>query len=465
MKTIHSHKKNIRICLRILLSVVFFSGCTSDLRELPDRTEQAVKMGISVIDLVNEDNLPVSLSNYRLILAEKNSEYILLNQSTLDNTLTFSLAHQIQIAVKPGSYTAYLIANESSVMTPSLRSVKFLKEVRELVIEPMSWSSLTEADIPMIAVNQIQIRTKDNLTNTGEVSDNGGPWQPSYDAVLERVLAKVSLHLNKGTNYPISIESVKIRQIAKSCYLGKLIFDTPQIIDVFAFSGTPIDLPFQNGTNYQSIFENKVINERLFTDITNQNKAYIVDVNARFNSIPTQYNIPLGNKSGSSYSDYQVKRNVHYLIQGTISEINEFNNNFTVEILPWEKESSNVDFSSNITFSLKWNENTTFINSSQIQIGSADIAECDFVLNTPRGKRWTATLSNGADFEFDSLGSGVSQGISGADNGRVSKIRIKAKRKMSVDTSTTLTFYLEDGRIIPVNPANGNVYTIILKAE
>ncbi|MGL4332687.1 MAG: hypothetical protein ACRCZQ_11975 [Bacteroidales bacterium] len=464
MKTILS-LTNIRICLGLLLGIVFFSGCTSDSKELSDRAEQAVKLGISAINPANADNLPVSVSNYRLILAEKNSEYILLNQSTLDNSLQVSLANQIQVTIKPGSYTAYLIANESGVMTLPLSSAKFLKEVRELVLEPMSWNSLSESDIPMMAVNQIQIRAKDNLTNAGEVSDNGGVWQSSYDALLERVFAKVSLRLNKGINYPISIESVKIRQIAKSCYLGKLIFDTPQTMDIQTFTGTPIDLPFQNGTNYQSIFESKVISERLFADITNQNKAYIVDINARFNSIPTQYNIPLGNKAGSSYSDYQVKRNVHYLIQGTISEINDFNNNFTVEVLPWEKESSNVDFNSNISFSLKWNENTSFINSSQIQIGSADIAQCDFVLNTPRGKRWTATLSNGADFEFDSSGNGVSQGISGADNGRTSRIRIKAKQKMSVSTSTTLTFYLEDGRIIPVNPANGNVYTIILKAE
>ena len=464
MKTILS-LTNIRICLGLLLGIVFFSGCTSDSKDLPDRTEQAVKMGISAINPANGNDLPVSVSNYRLILAEKNSEFILVNQSTLDNSLQVSLANQIQVIIKPGNYTAYLIANESSMMTLPLRSAKFLKEVRELVLEPFSWSNLSEADIPMMAVNQIQIRAKDNMTNAGEVSDNGGTWQSSYDALLERVFAKVSLRLNKGVNYPISIESARIRQIAKSCYLGKLILDAPQTMDLLAFSGTTIDLPVQNGSNFQSIFENKVITERLFTDITNQNKAYVVDINARFNNIPTQYSIPLGNKSGSSYSDYQVKRNIHYLIQGTISEINDFNNHFTLEVLPWEKESSNVDFSSDFSFSLKWNENTSFINSSQIQIGSADIAECDFVLNTPRGKRWTATLSNGADFEFDSSANGVSQGISGADNGRTSKIRIKAKRKMSVSTSTTLTFYLEDGRTIPVNKNNGNVYTIILKAE
>lgn len=462
MKTILS-AKYIIFGLIILFGVSSFTACTSDSKELISNPEQTVKMEISAIKPLLQGDASVSITNYRLIIAERNSEYILLNQSTLENNLVMSLANQIQIEIKPGFYTAYLIANETSVMTPTLQSAKFLKTIKELILEPMSWNELTEINIPLMAINQIQIRAKDNTTNAGEVSDNGGAWRSNYEALLERIFAKVSLSLNKNTSNPVIIESVKIRQIAKTCYLGKYIYDNPQTLDISISGGLPKSL----NNDYQSIFDNRIISERLFTDITNSTKSSFVEINARFNNIPIQYIVPLGEQSGSNYIDYQIKRNNHYFIKGSISQINDFNNYFFISVLPWNKETSNIDFNNNITYELSWDDNTSFINN-QIMIGSSDIAECEFTLLTPRGKRWTATLSNGIDFEFDYNEEGVSQGISGIDDSRSSKIRVKAKRKMSTGSSTNLFIYLEDGRQIPINPTNTNAinaYSIILKAE
>lgn len=451
------------IFLIMLLGISFLTSCETETKDVINNPDQIVKMEISAINPLILDDVPVSITNYRLILADKNSGYILLNQSTLENNLIMSLGNQIQVQIKPGAYTAYLIANETPVMTPVLRSAKSLITVRELVLEPMSWNGLNDTNIPLMAINQIQIRAKDNSGDSGEVSDNGGVWNSSYNALLERIFAKVSLQLSKSTSYPILIDNVKIRQIAKNCYLGKISYNNPQTLDIPVFSG-----PAQSLTNdYQVIFKDIIISERLFADITNSEKSCFVEINARFNNIPTQYIVPLGIQNGAIYTDYQIKRNNHYSITGSLSQINNFNNNFNIAILPWNKESSNVDFNNNITFRLSWDENTLF-NNNQILIGAADVAKCDFALLTPRGKRWTATLSNGLDFEFDYTENGVSQGISGIDNNRSSKIRVKAKRKMNTGATTNLSFYLEDSRPIPVNPSNisaVNSYTIIPKAE
>lgn len=445
------------VCFVVL---ILLSACSTEDQDINKSREQNVELKVNALIPRDVSDIPLSISNYRLVLAEQVSGFIVVNQTTLDNSLQVSLGSTISVSVKPGKYRAYLIANELNSMTSIFSKAVFADEILKHIVNYDIWKTIPENSIPLLAVNNIEIRAKDAVSDAGLVSDNGGNFLDNYEAFLERVLAKVSLRLSKKSPYNYVVKSVNIKQAAKSFYIGKIDNSFSDLITMTPFSGNLV-LPDLVNSNYESIFENLLVSEKLFAEFVNREKATIVEVNVLINNIPITYQIPLGIQNETDYSDYQVKRNTHYLIQGTLSEIGDF----TISVLPWEKENISTEFDPSFAFSFSWKPWMAQIDANQVAISYDSPAECEFVLTKPSGKRWVATLSNGADFEFDYSNNGVSHGISGMDNGRASLIRVKAKRKLSTGATTTLSIYTEDGRMVPLNPANGNVYNIILRAE
>lgn len=451
--------RNIYLLLSFAL-LTLLSGCSTEDQDINKSREQHVELKVNALIPRDITDIPLNISNYRLILAEPTSGFIVVNQTTLDNSLQVSLESSISVSVKPGKYKAYLIANEHNSMTAVFSSAVFVDKILYFIVNYDEWKSIPENSIPLLAINNIEIRAKNAISDAGLVSDNGGDFLDNYEALLERMLAKVSLRLNKKSPYSYVVKSVNIKQVAKSFYIGKIENSFSDLMTMTPFSGNLV-LPDQGNSNYESICENILISEKLFAELANREKATIVEVNVLINNIPITYQIPLGIQNESDYSDYQVKRNTHYLIQGTLSEIGDF----TISVLPWEKESISTEFDPSFAFSFSWKPWVAQIDANQVSISYDSPAECEFVLTKPSGKRWVASLSNGADFEFDHSNNAVSQGISGMDNGRTSLIRVKAKRKLSTGASTTLSIYTEDGRMVPINPVYGNVYNIILRAE
>lgn len=435
-------------------------GCDKNEQDISTSEDKQVQFGVNILMPQEQSDIPLEISNYRLVLAEQISGFIIVNRTTLDNGLTVSLGSSIKVSVKPGKYRAYLIANESMSMTKVFSTSKFINEINDFVLDSQMWQAIEERSIPLLAINNIEIRSNGTDENMGLVSDNGGDFLNGYKAPLQRIMAKVSLKLNKESGYNYVIKNVNIIQTAETFKFGGNSINDNKVITINSFSGS-LSLPQNVNNNYQSVFENRLISEKLFENQKDETKATIVRIDALVNNIPVTYNIPLGLRSETGYSDYQVVRNNHYLVQGTLSEIGDF----IVSILPWDKESIDTEFNPLLQCSFAWKTGTNFINSNEVSISYNQSAECGFSLIRPSGKRWFATLSNGADFEFDYSDQAVSQGISRGNNGESSVIRIKAKRKMSTGSATTLTIYTEDGRKVPINPGNDNVFNIILKAE
>ncbi|MGL4779709.1 MAG: hypothetical protein ACRCXN_02595 [Bacteroidales bacterium] len=459
----HTHNIPRYRFLILCLLPCLFSLCISCESQELDITESDVKevqLGVNISVPADQNDIQLKIHNYRLILAEQNSGFIIVNETTLDNSLIISSGLSINVKVKPGKYSAYLIANELSHMTYVFNDAKFINEINTFLVKQDVWQAINELQMPLLAINNIEVRSIGSEFETGEVSDNGGAFLSAYKAQLERIMSKVTLRLNKDSNYDYIIKNVDIIQVAESFSFGKKMVQSNNIITVNTFSGL-LQLPQKVNNNYQPVFENFLISEKLFDNITDYSKATIVKIDALINNIPVTYTIPLGKQSGVGYLDYQVLRNHHYLIQGSLAEIGDF----VVTVLPWEKESISTEFDPSFSYSFSWKPWMAQIDANQVAISYDSPAECEFVLTKPSGKRWVATLSNGADFQFDHSNNAVSQGISGMYNGRTSLIRVKAKRKLSTGASTTLSIYTEDGRMVPINPANGNVYNIILRAE
>ncbi|HAC20787.1 MAG TPA: hypothetical protein DCF91_01655 [Porphyromonadaceae bacterium] len=434
-------------------------GCVSEIKEYEESDDnKIVSLDVNVISASEQIS---TIQNYRLVIAEFGSGLIYQNKATQNNTLDQPVDKRLNVSLKPGKYKTYLLANEHPLMSSILNNAKFLSEIDKIIIDQDIIEDFTENNIPMLAENTIEIKADpSSTTDGGLVKEPTTDWGPSYTAKLQRVVAKVSLVLNKNTSYPIQIKQAILRHVPQQSYFGLQNYPTVTFNDFIAFDGqnTGIDLPIKNGDNYVSIFPDKYICEHILSDQLDLEKATYLEIKALFNQIPTTYIIPIGIPVGSTYSDYSITRNTHYLIKGSISEINDFKNQFHVAVLDWDKEHADVDYNNSYTWEINWDNP---IVNGVITIRSNEIAICNFRLNSPSGRLWTATLSNGADFEFDYTNNGVSQGIGNSGSNHMSKIRIKARKPLKAGASTKL-FVNCEGEILKINNNQSDYFTIKL---
>ncbi|MGL6179675.1 MAG: hypothetical protein ACRC13_10820 [Tannerellaceae bacterium] len=434
-------------------------GCVSEIKEYEESDEnKIVSLGVNVVSSAQQIS---SIQSYRIVVAEFSSGLIYQNKTTSNNTLDQPVDKKLFISLKPGKYKTYLLANEHSLMTPILNGAKFINEIDKIIIDQNIIKDFTESNIPMLAENTIEIKPDPNsITDGGLVKEPTTDWGTSYTAKLQRVIAKVSLILNKKTSFPIQIKEVVLRHVPQQSYFGRQDYPTVTFNDLTFLDGqnAGIDLPMQNGDNYVSIFLDKYICEHILTEQLALEKATYVEIKALFNQIPTTYIIPIGIVVGSTYSDYSITRNTHYLIKGAISEINDFNAQFQINILDWCEEQADIDYNTSYVWKITWDNQ---IDNGVATINSNEIASCNFRLNSPRGRRWSASLSNGSDFEFDYTNGGVSDGISNSGDNQFSKIRIKARKPLKTGATTQLFINCE-GEILKINNNQSDSYLIKL---
>ncbi|MGL5689451.1 MAG: hypothetical protein ACRDD8_01415, partial [Bacteroidales bacterium] len=332
----HTHNiPKYRFLILCLLPCLLSLCISCESLELDDTKSDVkeVQLGVNISVPEDQNDIQPEIHNYRLILAEQNSGFIIVNKTTLDNSLIISSGSSINVKVKPGKYSAYLIANELSQMTDLFNNAKFINEINTFLVKQEVWKAINELQMPLFAINNIEVRSIGSEFDTGEVSDNGGAFLSAYKAQLQRIMSKVTLRLNKDSNYDYIVKNVDIIQVAESFSFGGNRHQSNDITSVKTFSGL-LRLPQKVNNNYQSVFENFLISEKLFDNVTDYSKATIVKIDALINNIPVTYTIPLGKQNGVDYLDYQVQRNHHYLIQGSLAEIGDF----LVTVLPWEKE-------------------------------------------------------------------------------------------------------------------------------
>lgn len=449
-------------CYLILFVLILLGSCSNEKNvNDPLVTDDPIYIEVNTKSVIGSVIDGVMISKVRMIVADQASEIIFQNLTTLQENTT---GDGFLINVHPGSYRIYLIANETSNMTTALASMQSLQQVRSYVVTSSDYDAYTESNITLFAENAIKVKENPANTSQGLVSiDNGATWSGYYSANLKRIMAKVSLKL-KTTNSTDDIKIIQIwmMHVPKHFYLGNISYAELQSEYQNKQATLLVPVPYKLTSTTQNLFTDFFIRESRFTPVTNRDMATYLLVAASFNSVTNLYTIPIGTPQGgvpsASIVDYNIYKGNHYIVDGIINNRGEFDNEFTVNVLPWNKVSGDLGFNETIQFSGNW------AGGTNISLGMAFVyynqyVEYQFVLNEPAGAIWAASLTNGNQFEFDTTNGAVSQGIT--TPGYTCKIRIKPRQLQSVAGVKTDFYITVGGEEIDLNgAATGKRYTI-----
>lgn len=448
-----------------LLAFTLLSSCTTEHNgSEPSISDDPIYIEVNTNSVIGSTINNVEITDMRMIIADQSSDLIFQNISTASLHENPSQNGFI-VNVRPGSYRIYLIANETSNMTPELNAAKSLKDVREYVVSSLDYDSYTESNLTLFAENTIKVKENPANTSQGLVSiDNGSTWKSYYTANLTRIMAKVTLNLKKANiTDVIKIMEVWVMHMPKDFYLGNIPYPETELeyenMQAVTF---PEHRTLTSSTEPEPpIFADFFIRESRFLPVTNRDEATYLLIAATFNGAVNLYTVPLGKPEGGNpsapISDYNIYKGNHYIVNGIISKRGSFDNEFTVTVLPWNKITGDLEFNKPVEFSGSWAGGTN-ISSGMVYVYYNQYAEYQFELKKPAGAIWTASLTNGAQFEFET-DSAVSQGITAP--GYIYKIRIKPRVLQTVPGVKTDFYITVGGEEIDLNgAASGTRYTI-----
>ena len=156
----------------------------------------------------------------------------------------------------------------------------------------------------------------------------------------------------------------------------------------------------------------------------------------------------------------EIKRNVWNKIYARVTSSGY---ELLLSVNPWEREDITVDYEDNLSYvSSGWgNTILGIINNdpTQIHVNPDQTAVLTFMINTPSGALWRATLSNYTDFEFV----GSSSGAAYSDGRPVSQtIQVRVTNPESDDPhETELRVYADIGGVTYemdlTNPSEGEI--------
>lgn len=446
----------------ILFVFILLSACSNEKNSNdPTGSDDPVYIEVNTKSVIGSVIDGVTISKMRMIIAEQGSEIIFQNLTTLQENTDGS---GFLVNVRPGSYRIYLIANETSAMTTALSAMRSLQQVRNYVVQAADYNIYTEANITLFAENAIKVKENPANTSQGLVSiDNGATWATFYSASLKRIMAKVSLKL-KTTNATddIKVAQVWMMHMPNHFYLGNIPY--AELISEYENKQVALlpSVPFKLTSTSTNIFTDFLIRENSFSPATNRNMATYLLIVVSFNGVTNLYTAALGTPQGGVPSapivDHNIYKGNHYIVDGTINQRGEFDNEFTVTVLPWNKVSGDLGFNESIQFSGNWAGGTN-ISQGMAYVYFNQYVEYQFVLNEPEGAIWSASLTNGNQFEFDTTNGAVSQGIT--NSGYTYKIRIKPRQIQTVPGVKTDLYITVGGEEIDLNgAAAGKRYTI-----
>lgn len=459
-------KKILNIGILLILLVGSIIGCTAE-RDDPKGIQSTDDVQISVDSraVIGGVYDGVTISHVRMIIADQASGIILQNNKTSDQSLKPdpNANDKFLITVKPGEYTVMIIANEAPTLTTEINACKFLQTVRDIIVVESDYSSLTESNMMLIGENQIQVIQNSDADPMGQVAVRGtngsyGTFATYYTAVLTRILAKVSLKLAKAATVTenVLVTQIWLMHIPKHFHIGgahyaEVEFENKQI--------PLLNAPIALTTAKQDLFKDVLIRENIFTPVMDESKATYVLIATNYGGTTSLYTVPLGHSPGGGlYDNYNTIRNNHYVIDGTITKPGDFENSFTINVLPWNYIGSDIGFDQNIVYDCFWSGGTN-VTASTAYVYYNSYVEFQFTLNEPSGVLWAASLTNGGDFTFDYSGGAVSQGITRA--GIPYKIRIKPKQFQTTPGIQTDFFITVGGKEVDINKTlSGTRYTI-----
>ena len=316
-----------------------------------------------------------------------------LEKNTLFTSGNDNFINPFILEVATGTKDVYVVANESAALTPTLEAItskaKLMAVMAESVTAPLAAPFLM----------------------TGKVTDSPvvlktDPDRNTANVTLTRVVAKISLSFKKDTDATVSINKISLLSNA-----GKIpVWEGEPLVGEQSYWNW--EKPYTTAvalTDEAHLLESIYLYENL-TDGNRGNDTQL-EIEATYNSVPTKYRVyvnenvnvtgnagdPISSVTNPSDHLYSIKRNHHYQLTGTISNMGEFDGlTLTTNVLPWQKFPSDWKFA--WTWSIAPNP-TTALHTYTVD-GNGKV-KFTFKLTNPINANWVANLTNTTDFEFE----------------------------------------------------------------
>lgn len=367
--------------------------------------------------------------------------------------------------VKPGLYNFFFVANPSEELDRKLRKIKKEGELPLITVKQPLWGKreILERGIPMVAQYQgVEVPR-------GGTKEIPIPFEklPNASIVkLQRTLAKLSIHLTGDALQDLAINGVELHQVPT---------ETSPFAPTKPYGGELTRSYFleaqEVGGEYLELYLPAYIQES--TPLSWKSDAHIIPYIQVKLQDRTTYEIPIVANYKKEWSDvnyfefaradkkgpqgehpsFEIARNKHFEYNLTLerSEIK-----FTLEVLPWQKETYEYDEYAAPDYELptiEWEESWELVDGNilLLPIGQ-ESPSVKFALRGPSQSRWTATLTNGHNFKFTTPDRGV------ANPQKEAVVRLQAKQvdATAIHAETELYFTVNN-KEIPLRIMRGGV--------
>lgn len=366
-------------------------------------------------------------------------EYVEKNKFYASGNSDFVNPFVLEVAT--GNKEVYVVANESSALTPLLESITTKAGLMEILGDQIS-APLT---LPLLMTG------KSVGVSVANIED---PLRNNTSVTLTRVAAKISLQFKKADEN----DNVKITKISLLSNAGKTtLFPVPPATAVatqsyWDFSKT-LDTPQELLTALNPV--NEIGDIYVYENLTGGDKTHAtqLEVEALFNDVITTYRVYINENvtatgtgtpgdPNSSVTDpddhlYSIKRNHHYKLNGTIVNLGEYSSLLlNTEVLPWNLLQSTFNYEKvNAVFQVA--PKPPVGTPMKITAGTSNI-NLNFKITEPVGGVWSVSLTNIADFTLikDATTNAYTWGTITGGSGSWPDIRITTKPGAVAGAST-----------------------------
>ena len=258
-----------------------------------------------------------------------------IGESQFDNPFVLEVA--------TGEKDIYVVANESGSLSTALSTVYSKSQLTDLMANTIS----SPLNLPLLMTG---------IVNGVEVVELPDPQHNNTTVILTRVAAKISLQLMKSSgNEDDVVEITKVSLISNT--KKSTLFPVPPATALTLSTEDYFNLDYTLSTPLTLTATSQPINnfyvyENLGNSATNKEVATQLEIEALYNNIETKYRVYINediidpstvspgdpNSSVVNIKDhyYNIRRNYHYQLTGTISGLGEYTTlSVKVKILPW----------------------------------------------------------------------------------------------------------------------------------
>lgn len=450
----------------LLLLAAGLAACNKEDKPVgPDSDELAtVKLSLADVemragDLYSGEDLIKKVRIY--VFREGAGGLLVVDNQKLYTSGETDFTNPFTISAHAGPRHVYVVANEPDALKTQLDRVVFKRELDAIQLPVIDASvpqpfTMTGQTISPVTLNP-------NTTVTATVS-------------LMRAVAKITLSLENAVprSYgDITILSASIIRNTKNSTL----LPQNKVADITAMwtwtksfnelihtghSPSSFDVLPENQPLY--VYENIGASNTSLLGVDTLDRAPKLMVEALFGGIKTRYYAYINDETAlpatGEKHPYQIKRNHHYHLRGTITKIGEFSSLIlTTQVEPWTLEEHQYDFLKPHLISII---PADAVSATQYIQPSNVVAEFKIKIKGGTGTadtKWDATLTNGLDFGFD----GVHEGL--ADGTTETTIRVKALKPFFNKERKTALYFTVDGQRVILNLGEGTQITEINIAQ